>query len=200
MSRVFREYPSTDTWSIWKYSTAAAPAPSPTLEGRALKAAAREQAARVTVPAARAAARAAVRAAVRAAARAAVRAAVTYDETRGGARLVMGYDAPSNSFNGIVENTTGGTLSNVRIEVHLSNGVELGPTTPVDMRPGEMYAIRMPATQESFTGWIVHAEVGYGEGGGEHGSAGSGEAGGEHGGGRESGGEHGGRGEQRGGG
>ncbi len=125
-----------------------------------------------------------------------------FDAVRGGARLVMGYDAPSNSFNGIVENTTSSTLSNVRIEVHLSNGAELGPTTPVDMRPGEMYAISMPATQEAFTGWIAHAEVGGGEGGGEHGS-GSGEgseSGSEHGGSRESGGEHGGRGERRGGG
>ena len=132
-----------------------------------------------------------------------------FDATRGGARLVMGYDAASNSFNGIVENITNSTLSNVRIEVHLSNGTELGPTTPVDMAPGEMYAISMPATQEAFTGWIAHAEVGGGEGGGEHGSgSGSGEgsesggreSGGEHGGSRESGGEHGGRGERRGGG
>ena len=132
-----------------------------------------------------------------------------FDAIRGGARLVMGYDAASNSFNGIVENTTNSTLSNVRIEVHLSNGTELGPTTPVDMAPGEMYAINMPATQEAFTGWIAHAEVGGGEGGGEHGSgsgegneSGGRESGGEHGGGREGsgGGEHGGRGERRGGG
>ena len=129
-----------------------------------------------------------------------------FDATRGGARLVMGYDAASNSFNGIVENITGNTLSNVRIEVHLSNGTELGPTTPIDMAPGEMYAINMPATQEAFTGWIAHAEVGGGEGGGEHGSGGNvssqgRESGGEHGGGREgSGGEHGSRGERRGGG
>ena len=128
-----------------------------------------------------------------------------FDEVRGGARLVMGYDAASNAFNAIVENTTSRTLSNVRIEVHLSNGTELGPTTPVDMRPGEMYAIEMPATQEAFTGWIAHAEVGSGEGGGEHGSgsggeAGGSESGGEHSGSRESGGEHGGRGERRGGG
>ena len=121
-----------------------------------------------------------------------------FDEVRGGARLVMGYDAASNAFNGTVENTTNNTLSNVRIEVHLSNGTELGPTTPVDMAPGEMYAIEMPATQEAFTGWIAHAEVGSGEGGGEHGSVS--EAGGEHSGSRESGGEHGGRGERRGGG
>ncbi len=125
----------------------------------------------------------------------------TFDAVRGGARLILNYDAAGNAFTGTVENTTNNTLSNVRIEVHLSNGTELGPTTPVDMRPGEMYAIEMPATQEAFTGWIAHAEVGGGEGGGEHGSGSGSESGGEHGsGGRESGGEHGGRGERRGGG
>ncbi len=53
----------------------------------------------------------------------------TFDETRGGARLIMNYDAAGNAFTGTVENTTNNTLTNVRIEVHLSNGVELGPTT-----------------------------------------------------------------------
>ena len=125
----------------------------------------------------------------------------TFDETRGGARLVMVYDAPTNSFRGIVENTTGNTVTNVRIEVHLSNGTELGPTTPVDMAPGEVMRVTLPSTPESFTGWVAHAEVGGGEGqsGGEHASGG--ESGGEHGsGGSEGGsGEHSGR-ERRGGG
>ena len=125
----------------------------------------------------------------------------TYDAVRGGARLILNYDAASNAFTGTVENTTGSVLSNVRIEVHLSNGTELGPTTPVDMAPGEALPVNLPATQASFTGWIAHAEVGGGEGsqpGGEHGGGQSG--GGEHGGGGQSGGEHGGRGERRGGG
>ena len=50
----------------------------------------------------------------------------TYDAVRSGARLILDYDAASNSFRGIVENTTKGTLDRVRIEVHLSNGAELG--------------------------------------------------------------------------
>jgi hypothetical protein len=110
----------------------------------------------------------------------------TFDRVRGGARLILNYDAASNSFQGTVQNTTGGVLTNVRIEVHLSNGTELGPTTPVDMAPGQVMAVNLPATQASFTGWIAHAEVGGGgEGGGEHGSGGT-SGGGEHG----SGGEH----------
>ena len=126
----------------------------------------------------------------------------TYDEVRGGARLILNYDAASNAFTGTVENTTGNVLSNVRVEVHLSNGTELGPTTPVDMAPGEVLKVNLPATQASFTGWIAHAEVGGGEGGGEHGGGQSGgEGGGEHGGGGgESGGEHVSGGERRGGG
>ena len=132
----------------------------------------------------------------------------TFDAVRGGARLILNYDAASNAFVGTVENTTGSILSNVRIEVHLSNGTELGPTTPVDMAPGEMLPVNLPATAASFTGWIAHAEVGGGEGGGEHGGGQSGggehgaggESGGEHGSGGEGGGEHGSGGERRGGG
>ena len=109
----------------------------------------------------------------------------TYDEVRGGAHLILNYDGASNAFIGTVENTTGSVLSNLRIEVHLSNGTELGPTTPVGMAPGQVFNVNLPATQSAFTGWIAHAEVGGGEGGGEHGGSG-GESGGEHGSGGES--------------
>ena len=98
----------------------------------------------------------------------------SFDMVRGGARLILNYDAQSNRFKGTVENTTNGVLDRVRIEVHLSNGTELGPTTPIDMAPGEVVAITLPATTASFTGWIAHAEVGGGEGGGERGEHGSG--------------------------
>ena len=117
----------------------------------------------------------------------------TFDMVRGGARLILSYDARSNSFKGTVSNTTSNVLPRVRIEVHLSNGTELGPTTPVDMAPGAVLTVNLPSTQASFTGWVAHAEVGGGEGGG-------GESGGEHGSGGESSGEHGSGGERRGGG
>ena len=115
----------------------------------------------------------------------------TFDTVRSGARLVLNYDAPSNSFKGTVKNTTNGILGRVRVEVHLSNGTELGPTTPTDMAPREVIEINLTATPASFTRWTAHAEVG---GGGEES-----ESGGEHGSGRESGGEHGGGGERQGG-
>ena len=118
----------------------------------------------------------------------------TFDAVRGGARLILKYDAVSNSFKGTVENTTNNVLGRVRIEVHLSNGTELGPTIPTALAPGEVLMISLPATQASFTGWVAHAEVGSGgeesqsggEGGGEHGTGG--ESGGEHGSGGEGGG------------
>ena len=116
----------------------------------------------------------------------------TFDAVRGGARLILSYDAAGNAFTGTVANTTGAVLPQVRIEVHLSNGTELGPTTPVDLAPGQRLAVKLPATAAPFTGWIAHAEVGSG-----------GEAGGEHGGGSqggEGGGEHGAGGERSGGG
>ncbi len=101
----------------------------------------------------------------------------TFDEVRGGARLVLKFDDESNSFRGTVENTGDRVLTRVRVEVHLDNGAELGPTTPTDLAPGETLDIVLPSTAESFTSWTTHAEVGSGEGGSEHGQGG--ESGGE---------------------
>ena len=117
----------------------------------------------------------------------------TFDMVRAGARLIMSYDAAANAFVGTVANTTNATLTRVRIEVHLSNGIELGPTTPTDLPPGAVLGVILPASAQPFDGWTPHAEVGGGEGGGEHGSGG-GEGSGEHGGssGGEGRGEHGG--------
>ena len=112
----------------------------------------------------------------------------TFDETRAGARLILDYDAASNSFIGRIENTTPGTLTSVRVEVHLSNGVELGPTTPTDLASGETLDVRLAATDQPFETFSAHPEVG-GSGaddGGEHDDESS-EEGGETG---EEGGEH----------
>ena len=114
----------------------------------------------------------------------------TVDTVRNGARLILRYDKATNTFIGTVENTTNAMLQQVRVEVHLSNGTELGPTTPRDLAAGRMMDVPpLDATGESFTTWSAHAEVGPqsggGEGGGEHGSGG--EGGGEHGSGSEGG-------------
>ncbi len=97
----------------------------------------------------------------------------TYNQVRNGARLILAYDAKSNSFKGTVENTTNKTLKRVRVEVHLSNGTELGPTTPGDLGPGEKRSIKLKATSRKFEKWSAHPEVGIGE-------HGSGEERGEH--------------------
>ena len=106
----------------------------------------------------------------------------TFVQVRKGVRLIMKYDAGQEAFVGVVKNTTSATLPQVRVEVHLSNGTELGPTTPQDLAAGKSRPVRLVAAGESFTGWTPHAEVGPqsgsgGEGGGEHGPGG--ESGGE---------------------
>lgn len=110
----------------------------------------------------------------------------TYDRVRNGARLTLTYNAQNNAFNGTVENTTDETLKQVRVEVHLSNGKELGPTTPGDLAPGEKREILLAATSTNFDGWTAHPEVGESEHnheaeGGEHGTEGEGEHGSEEG-------------------
>jgi len=99
----------------------------------------------------------------------------TYDNVRNGAHLILIYNAESNTFVGTVANTTEEILERVRVEVHLSNGIELGPTTQVDLAPGEISEVNLKASEKSFEGWVAHPEVGSNE-------AGHGEEGGEHGG------------------
>lgn len=68
----------------------------------------------------------------------------TYDVVRLGARLIL-YSAEDNAFVGTVQNTTDETLPQVRVEVHLSNGVELGPTTPQDLESGQTVEVVLSA-------------------------------------------------------
>lgn len=96
----------------------------------------------------------------------------TYDMVRAGAHLVLRYDAAAEVFTGSVTNTTDATLDRVRVEVHLSNGVELGPTSPRDLAPGQTIPITLDATGQVFTTWGAHPEVG--SGAGETGAHGSG--------------------------
>ena len=95
-----------------------------------------------------------------------------YDMNRKGTHLVLKYDLDENAFTGTVENISDEILSRVRVEVHLSNGTELGPTTQVDLKPGESREISLDAGPDDFEGWSTHAEVGSSEhsheGEGEH--------------------------------
>ena len=93
----------------------------------------------------------------------------TYDHVRNGVRLKLAYDANTNTFTGTVENTTNQTVSSVRVEVHLSNGIELGPTTPTDLAPGQKINVELSAVGQAFNKWSAHPEVGSSEhGGGGH--------------------------------
>ena len=114
----------------------------------------------------------------------------SFDDVRAGARLILSYDSDANAFTGTVENTTESKLSRVRVEVHLSNGIELGPTPPVDLAAGETTEVMLRGSSQGFESWSAHPEVGgggamdSGEGGDEHGGEGS------EGGGESDGGEH----------
>lgn len=109
-----------------------------------------------------------------------------YDVVKNGAHLILSFDAANNSFTGTVENVSQETIKKVRVEVHLSNGIELGPTKPKDLKPGERISVEINATEKAFETWSTHAEVGSseeghnGEGEGEHGEGEHGEEGDEH--------------------
>jgi hypothetical protein len=95
-----------------------------------------------------------------------------YDVVRKGTHLVLKYDSEVSAFTGTVENVSNEVLDRIRVEVHLSNGTELGPTTQVDLKPGEIREVLLATESSDFEGWSTHAEVGEGEhsheGEGEH--------------------------------
>ncbi len=77
------------------------------------------------------------------------------DTSRGRPRLKM-------RFSGTVRNTTSQTVRDVRVEIHLSNGVELGPTPRVDLSAGETRPVELDARDQTFDWWAVHVELGSG--------------------------------------
>lgn len=107
----------------------------------------------------------------------------SYEGVRSGVHMVLAYDAEKDGFVGVVKNTLDKAISQVRVEVHLSNGVELGPTPRADLAPGESRDIFLPAKDNKFESWSTYAESGVEEG---HGNEGEG----EHGGRKEGNGEH----------
>ena len=64
---------------------------------------------------------------------------------RNGARLVLEYNPNTEAFIGFVTNTTRKALSQVRVEIHLSNGLELGPTKRIDLQPGKTTPVELSA-------------------------------------------------------
>ncbi len=99
-----------------------------------------------------------------------------------GARLVLEFDPGTQAFVGSVTNTTARTLAQVRVEVHLDNGTELGPTKRIDVAPGQTVPVELGAFGNQFSAWVSHPEAGVEEGHGG-GGEGGGEGAGEHGGG-----------------
>ena len=116
---------------------------------------------------------------------------------RNGAQLTLEYNPATQAFVGHVKNTTKLWLPQVRVEIHLSNGRELGPTKRINLAPGKTMAVELSALDQKFTAWVTHPEAGteegHEEGGegseghaarekGEHGAGGGDEGSGEHGG------------------
>ena len=94
--------------------------------------------------------------------------AETAQETRSGVRLELRFDAATETFTGTVANTAAEPVSRVRVEVHLSNGVELGPTPRISLAPGETSSVQLAAAGQRFETWTTHVEMGEGEHGERH--------------------------------
>ena len=73
-------------------------------------------------------------------------------------QLTLSYDEARDAFVGMVENMTEATVCAVRVEVHLADGPELGPTERQDVGAGESVSVELPAEGESFERWTAHPE------------------------------------------
>ena len=98
----------------------------------------------------------------------------TWNATRNGAHLILAFNPESRSFKGTVTNRTKKVLEAVRVEVHLSNGVELGPTKRTDLKPGQKMKVELAAANQKFEWWTTHPETGSEEGHNHEGSEGKG--------------------------
>ena len=84
----------------------------------------------------------------------------TVRQSRSGVNLVIGYDAEAQSCTGTVTNTTTAVVSLVRVKVHLSNGIELGPTPSLNLTPAQTSPVALSADGQQFTTWSLHVEIG----------------------------------------
>ncbi len=91
----------------------------------------------------------------------------TYNVTKHGVQLILKYDRSSNAFKGYMLNTTVKNIERARVEVHLSNGTELGPTKAITLAPKMKQEVVLKATDKPFKSWSTHAEVGNNEHGHE---------------------------------
>ncbi|MXX55307.1 MAG: hypothetical protein F4106_11735 [Gemmatimonadetes bacterium] len=84
----------------------------------------------------------------------------TATETRSGVTLILSYDSSSQRFNGTATNTTNSPVSDVRVEIHLSNGTELGPTPRTSLNAQESKPVTLDARGQNFDWYSVHVEFG----------------------------------------
>jgi len=84
----------------------------------------------------------------------------TATETRSGVTLVLSYNSSGQRFDGTVTNTTNSTVSDVRVEIHLSNGTELGPTPRTNLNAQESKPVTLDARGQNFDWYSVHVEIG----------------------------------------
>ena len=93
----------------------------------------------------------------------------TFSGILNGVWLVLSYDSTTQVFTGTVENLFTGTVVNplshtprgVTVKIHLSNGLVLGPTTPVDLDPGpgQVAEVTLPAGSQPFATWSARLDV-----------------------------------------
>ena len=83
-----------------------------------------------------------------------------FEYARDGVVAFMQYIPEHNVFHGRVGNGSDESLLYVRVKVHLSNGIELGPSKPAHLVPDQSTSVWLETTDEEFDSWSAHIEIG----------------------------------------
>ena len=89
------------------------------------------------------------------------------------------YDPHGEVFTGTVRNTTDQTVEQGHVEVHRSDGTELGPTPHAEFAAGKTKMVELSARSQTITGLRVHVDLGSSEHGGGSGQGSEGRDGGQ---------------------
>lgn len=88
-----------------------------------------------------------------------------YDDTISGVHVMVKYMLDDKYFYGSLENVGDEHVVGLKLGMHLSNGMDLGPSHGADLEPGKAGSVVIDADIKEWEKWAVYVEIGDAEGG-----------------------------------
>ncbi len=82
-----------------------------------------------------------------------------YDDTISGVHVMVKYMLDDKYFYGSLENVGDELVKGIKVGMHLSNGMDLGPTHGLDLVPGKAGSVVIDADIKEWEKWAVYVEL-----------------------------------------